>query len=90
MAIWLHAGHGRSVATSRIVGIVDMDTATVSEITKNYLRKAEADGRTELLFVDLPKSLIVTADGMNYYSQISAASLIGRTEDGETLQNGDK
>ena len=43
MAIRLHAGNGRTVPVSRIVGIFDMDTATVSEVTKNYLRRAEAE-----------------------------------------------
>ncbi|MBP5255470.1 MAG: DUF370 domain-containing protein [Clostridia bacterium] len=80
MAIRLHAGNGRTVPVSRIVGIFDMDTATVSEVTKNYLRRAEAEGKTELIVEELPKSFIVTADGMNYYSQISTSSLIGRAE----------
>ncbi|MBO4413874.1 MAG: DUF370 domain-containing protein [Clostridia bacterium] len=80
MAIWLHAGNGRTVAVRRIVGIFDMDTATVSDVTKNYLRKAESEGKTELIVEELPKSFIVTTDGMNYYSQISTSSLTGRAE----------
>lgn len=63
-----------------IIGIFDTDTATVDETTKEFLRRAEKEGRTELIVEELPKSFIVTEDNKVYYSQISTSSLKGRAE----------
>lgn len=77
-------GNGRTVRINEIIGIFDMDTATVSEITKNYLRKSEREGCSELLKEELPKSFIVTDSGKNYYSQISPLSLCGRLDSADS------
>ncbi len=63
-----------------IIGIFDMDTATVSHDTKDFLKGREKNGMTEALFDEVPKSFILTDDGKVYFSQISTQALIGRVE----------
>lgn len=44
-----------------IIGVFDLDTSTVSGVTKNFLSKAEKDGRITDINI-LPKSFVLTAD----------------------------
>ena len=45
--MYLHAGKNRVIRTKNIIGIFDIDKATVSEITKDFLRRVERDGLME-------------------------------------------
>ena len=76
--MYLHVGNNKSLRLKEIIGIFDMDTATMSLKTQAYLKSAEKQGKTETLFDDVPKSFIVTDDGKVYFSQISVTSLMGR------------
>ena len=60
MAIFLHVGHSKSVKTSDIVGIFDMDTSTVSKVTKNFLSISQKKGEVENTTTEIPKSFILT------------------------------
>lgn len=60
--MYLHVGNGETVRRNRIVGIFDLDTATVSAQTRAFLARAEKDGVTVAASDgDLPKSFIVLA-----------------------------
>lgn len=78
--MFLHAGNHKNLRLKEIVGIFDMDTATVSPITKKFLQRADREGKTEALFEEVPKSFLLTEDGTVYFSQISTHSLSGRVE----------
>ena len=60
MAIFLHVGHSNSVKTRDIVGIFDMDTSTVSRVTKNFLSASQKRGEVENTTTEIPKSFILT------------------------------
>ena len=60
MAIFLHAGSNRSVKSRDIVGIFDMDTSTVSRVTRDFLNKAQKKGIVEIVTQDIPKAYILT------------------------------
>ena len=76
--MYLHAGNNKSIRLNEIIGIFDMDTATVSSDTKEFLRRAEKAGVTEMCTEELPKSFVLTDKGDVIFSQISTASLMGR------------
>ena len=78
--MFLHAGNNKNLRLKNIIGIFDMDTATVSPDTKKFLKKREKDGMTEALFEEVSKSFVLTNDGKVYFSQISTQALIGRVE----------
>lgn len=84
--MYTHAGNNRIIRTRDIVGIFDMDTATMAMPTREYLRAAEKDGRMVNIKEEIPKSFIVTAKkgekDMVYVSQISTSALIGRVKSG--------
>ena len=60
MSIFLHVGHSKSVKARDIVGIFDMDTSTVSRVTKNFLSASQKRGEVENTTTEIPKSFIVT------------------------------
>jgi len=78
--MFLHAGNNKNLRLKEIIGIFDMDTATVSADTKDFLKRADRLGTTEALFDEVPKSFLITDDGKVYFSQISTQSLVGRVE----------
>ena len=78
--MFLHAGNNKNLRLKEIIGIFDMDTATVSHDTRNFLKRADRLGMTESLFEEVPKSFLLTDDSKVYFSQISTQSLVGRVE----------
>ena len=76
--MYIHAGNNRMIRTRTIIGVFDMDTATMTGATRDFLRKAERSGRMINVNDDIPKSFVLTEDGSVYVSQISTAALVGR------------
>ena len=81
--MYLNAGT-EEIRKKDILGIFDLDTSTVSKKTRDFLARAEKEGRVTLLTYDLPRSFIVTleAGGQKIYlSQYSAATLLARAKE---------
>ncbi len=79
--MYVHAGNNRIIRTREIIGIFDMDTATIQTATREYLRAAEKEGRMINIKEEIPKSFIVTNEKNSdkvYVSQISTSALLGR------------
>ena len=76
--MYLHAGNNYMIRTRTIIGVFDMDTATMTGATRGFLQSAERSGRMVNANEDIPKSFILTEDGSVYTSQISTAALVGR------------
>ena len=81
--LYIHVGNDRVIGKKHIIGIFDMDTATVAEETKKFLNAAQREGRIILTTYELPKSFVLTNDDMVTLSQLSVASLVGRVENDE-------
>ena len=83
--MYLHAGRNRVIRTKTVIGIFDCDKATVSAVTRDYLRRVERDGLTEAASYEIPKSFILYDDdrmpGVQKvcFSQISTSALVKRT-----------
>lgn len=77
--MFLHLGQGAVVQTDSIIGIFDMDTATVARRTRDFLARAESSGRCVTVSAELPASFTVTDSGV-YISQLSPSALKGRAE----------
>ena len=80
--IYLHVGGGKSIRERDVIGIFDMDTSTVSPITRKLLSEADKQGRTETPSYEIPKSFILykaeNGETKVCFSQFSSASLFGR------------
>ena len=81
--MYLHLGQDTGIKKDEIVGIVNMETSTISKITRNYLAQAEKSGKVVNVSMELPKSFVLCRDEKNretvYISQISSATLLKRT-----------
>ncbi len=84
--MYVHAGNNRIIRKRDILGIFDMDTATMAPATREYLRAAEKEDRMVNIKEEIPKSFIVTCKEKGktivYVSQISSSALIGRIHAG--------
>lgn len=57
--MYLHIGNQKNIRKTRLIGIFDTDNATVSEITRGFLRKNERDGRVSSAVAEIPKSFVL-------------------------------
>ena len=83
--VYLHIGNNYSVDVREIVGIFDMDNATLSAVTRKFLSQNERAGLSTSASLDeLPKSFILYIDTDDQYkicySQLSSSALKGRVE----------
>lgn len=74
---YLNIGSNKLLRKNDIIGIFDLDTATVATETKRFLKKKETARRLEVVGTDLPKAFVLTEDKI-YITTLSAASLSGR------------
>ena len=75
--MYLHIGNGESIRTEDIIGIFDLDTATVSKTTKKYISKKEKEGKVEYLDYDLPRAFILCQKGNEEKIKLSRISTTG-------------
>lgn len=88
--MYLHLGADTVVRTADVLAILDMDNATISKITKEYLNHAQKQNRVVNVTEDIPKSFVVAAHGGKttiYLSQISPATLKRRAGFLKQMQN---
>lgn len=86
--MYLHIGKGKTVKEERIIGIFDLDTSTVSSITKDFLNKKEKKGLMVYEDYDLPRSFVLCKekeDSRVILSRISSVGLRDRAESGSDL-----
>ncbi len=76
--MYLHLGNERVVNTKNIIGIFDMDTSTVSKFSRDFLNKAQKEGKVINVSYELPKSFVVCKENgevIVYISQLSSITL---------------
>ena len=82
--MFLHLGCGISVHVSDIIRIFDLDNASTSRITRDFLKAAEQDGMVVPVGSELPKSLVVCCPKGSwqrvYISPLAPATLAGRLD----------
>ncbi len=78
-------GADKMIRTKDVVGIFDLDTATISPVTRNYLTVSQKNGNVESVNYELPKSFVVTKENNKttvYLSPLSASVLKKRAKAG--------
>lgn len=76
--MYLHLGQDTVVRFRDIVGIFDIENASISKFTKEFLRTSEQGLQVVNVSYELPKSFIVCQNGETttvFISQISPATL---------------
>ena len=87
--MYLHLGQDTIVAANTVVGVFDLDNSTVSKHTREFLARAQNEGRVVDVTRELPKSFIVCWDQGRetvYLSQMAPATLLKRSQSGGILE----
>ena len=82
--MYLHLGQNTVVDTEQLLGVFDLDNSTVSKHTRDFLARAQKEGRVVNVSMELPKSFIVCEENGRetvYISQISTATLLRRSQE---------
>lgn len=82
--MFLQLGQSVVVPHKEILGIFDLDNASWAYKTREFLERAEREGRAVWLGDDLPRSFVLVGDGKEpptvYVSQLSSSTLLKRAE----------
>ncbi len=83
--MYIHIGQNKVVQTKDIVGIFDLDSATIKKTTRNYLTSCEKNGKVCTVSNELPRSFAVCANPGGaaekvYISPISSVTLLKRKD----------
>ncbi len=79
--MYLHLGQDVVVSKKSVVGIFDLETTTVSRISRDFLAASQKRGEVVNISEELPKSYIICRKNgktILYISQISSATLLRR------------
>ena len=77
--MYLYIGGNTAVKSGEIIGIFDMDTSTVSKVTRAYLSNAEKRKKVVYVNYELPKSFVVCRDKI-YICPLNTATLLKRIQ----------
>ena len=84
--MYLHLGQSFMLPDRDILGVFDLDNASWAYKTREFLERAEAEGRTIWRTSDLPRSFILAdsrwGEPVVYMSPLSSATLASRAERG--------
>ena len=75
--MYLHIGNKKSVKSEKIIGIFDLDTATVSSISKDFINRMQKNDLVEYDDNDLPRSFILFEDEGILRVKLSRISSVG-------------
>ena len=75
--MYLHIGNGKSVRKKDVIGIFDLDTATVTKTGKDFINRRERAGEVEYDDDDLPRSFVLTEENKKYIIRLSRISSKG-------------
>ena len=89
--MYIHIGNNVILRKKQVIGIFDMDNATVSPITRGYLSGEQKAGRVNSVSpLEIPKSFIVYLENGKsrvYFSPLSQSSLMGRMREDLKIEN---
>ena len=75
--MYLHIGNKKSVKKKDIIGIFDLDTATVSKAGKEFIGRMQKEGRLEYDDFDLPRSFVLISEDEGFKVRLSRISTQG-------------
>lgn len=79
--MFLHVGNNKNIRERDIIGIFDMDNATVSTVTRRFLSENQKKGLIISASDEIPKSFVIYKENGRVnicFSQLSSSALYGR------------
>lgn len=86
--MYLHLGQDSVIREDTLIGIFDLDNTTSSKITREFLNRAQREGRTVSVSDDLPRAFALTEEGGKsavYLTLLSSQTLSRRAADEEFI-----
>jgi extracellular matrix regulatory protein B len=84
--MYVHIGGECSIPARFLVGVFDLDSTTVGSVdTRDFLSRAEREGRLDVLSSDIPRTFVVTLDRV-YLTPVAAATIRRRIQVHPALQ----
>ncbi len=83
--MYLHLGQDILVPQKDVVAVFDLDNSSQSRITRDFLKKAEQEGRVINVSEELPKAFVLVRRAEKtdvYLTQLSSATLLKRSDEG--------
>ncbi|MCQ2455619.1 MAG: DUF370 domain-containing protein [Clostridia bacterium] len=84
--MFVHIGNDYIINDKEIIAVFDIDNSSISVKTRNFLSKAEKEGRIINISTDIPRSFIVCEPKEKeekhiiYLSQLSSSTILKRIE----------
>lgn len=81
--MYLHLGKDTVVNTKHIIAILDLESASISKNTRDFLKIVEEEGFVRNVSEEIPKTFVLCEIGgqsVIYITNISSKALSGRTE----------
>ena len=81
--MYLFLGQNVLVPKKSVVGVFDLDNASYSHLTREFLRRAEQRGQVTDVSGELPKAVVITEErGVQrvYLCQLNSSTLLRRWE----------
>ena len=75
--MYLHICNGASVKDEDIIGIFDLDTSTVSSITKKFISENQKEGNVEYKDSDIPRAFVLVGKEKKIKIRLSRISTAG-------------
>ena len=75
--MYLHIGNGKSVKKKDVIGIFDLDTATITKTGQDFVNRYERAGKVEYDDDDLPRSFVLVEEENEYKIKLSRISSKG-------------
>ena len=82
---FVYVGGETALDRDDIIGVFDMDNTSWSYLTREFLSRAERDGRVKNAAEDLPRSFVLCGDETVILTQPTAATLVRRLDDQERI-----
>ena len=81
--MFLHVGNNKNIRIRDVIGIFDMDNATLSSVTRKFLSSTQKKLMVETAAVEIQKYFILFEENGLYkicFSPLSSSSLRGRIQ----------
>ena len=79
-----HIGDGKLILSRDVAAIFDLDGKVTTQITSDFLKQADREGKTEFPGEDIPRSFVLTRDKKGresvVLSRLSPAALTKRID----------
>ena len=82
--MYLHVGNNRNIRLKNVIGVFDMDNATVSMVTRRFLGAMQKNQQVESVSGEIPKSFILYEENGERricFSPLSSSALKGRIDE---------